>query len=169
MSKEDKQRLLSWWESLDNKRGERAELRRLESPDDIALNPAFYRFLWQMPPWKAQCKNYRSSIWDYAMVAGAVARIKRNNKEKKFAKSLGDSVNGRPVMSELRFKQLLKSRRHEEFFRRICRGIALLNGDVHIIDLAQGILDWSYEQRVGLHSAPYNRPAVYWAMDYYGG
>lgn len=166
LKSEDEQKALAgWWRWLDNNRGERAVLRRAASAEDILLTPAFARFLEFMPArWSSP-----QHLFNSAMVAGLLARVKEDNPKNTFAKALALPKQGgsKAAMSELRFLQLQKSRDPDEFFLRISRAIALLGGTVHILSLADGILHWLQEHRHIIDREPSKRLAVRWATDYY--
>lgn len=87
---EDYHRLLSWWESLDNNRGDRARLRRAERPDDVLLTEPFFRFMQQMPEEWANPKNLFSS----AIVAGALSHVKEHLSSGTFATQLAFPKQG---------------------------------------------------------------------------
>jgi CRISPR system Cascade subunit CasB len=162
---EEQKALTAWWHWLDDNRGERAVLRRASTADDILLTPAFAKFLEFMPKsWKTPQR-----LFDSAMVAGLLARVKEDNHKNSFAKALAlpKQVGGKAAMSELRFLQLQKSRDPDEFFRRASRAIALLGGSVHILSLADGVLHWLMEHRRVINREPSKRLAVRWATDYY--
>lgn len=157
--------LTAWWHWLDENRGERAVLRRAASADDILLTPAFARFLEFMPDrWRTP-----TNLFDSAMVAGLLARVKEDDRKNTFAKALALPKQGgsKAAMSELRFLQLQKSRDPDEFFLRVSRAIALLGGRAHILSLADGILHWLFEHRHVIDREPTKRLAVRWATDYY--
>jgi CRISPR system Cascade subunit CasB len=162
---DDQKALTAWWHWLDDNRGERAVLRRAAAADDILLTPAFAKFLEFMPErWKTPQR-----LFDSAMVAGLLARVKEDNRKNTFAKSLALPKQGgsKAAMSELRFLQLQKSNEPDEFFRRVSRAIALLGGSVHILSLADGVLHWLMEHRRVIEREPNKRLAVRWATDYY--
>ena len=164
---EEQKTLTAWWHWLDDNRGERAVLRRAATADDILLTPAFAKFLEFMPEsWK---KPQR--LFDSAMIAGLLARVKskEDNPKITFARALAMPRPGgsKAAMSELRFLQLLKSRDPDEFFRRASRAIALVDGSVHILSLADGVLHWLMEHRRVIDREPSKRLAVRWATDYY--
>lgn len=168
ISEADAEKLKSWWSWLDENRGDRAPLRRADNPDDILLTPAFAHFLQQMPSrWAAG--EAVLPITDAAMVAAVLSRVKNPDDSKSFAKALASPKEGgsKAVMSELRFQQLQKSRTPEDFFRRVCRAVALLNGKANITDLADSILHWLHEFRTAPASKPQQRLAVKWASEYY--
>ncbi|WP_257279965.1 type I-E CRISPR-associated protein Cse2/CasB [Endozoicomonas sp. ISHI1] len=171
LNEQDQKALLSWWESLPNNRGERAQLRRVSSSDDILLTSAFAHFLRQMPGyWGVRPGERGINLADAAMVAAVLARVKEHNENNSFATSLAmpKEKGGKAAMSELRFQQLQKSRTEQEFFTRICRVVNLLGGKVNILSLADSILHWLSEFWLAPASRPQDRLAVIWASEYYG-
>lgn len=170
LNDQDVASLKKWWAWLDDNRGDRAQLRRAENPDDILLTPAFSHFLQSMP--ESWAKGEKLPITDMAMIAAVVARVKRDEpKDSKvtFARALAQPKEGgsKAAMSELRFQQLQKSRTPEDFYLRICRAVSLLGCKVNIASLADDIAHWLAEFRYGPASKPADRLAVRWATDYY--
>ncbi|MBL4826994.1 MAG: type I-E CRISPR-associated protein Cse2/CasB [Spongiibacteraceae bacterium] len=163
----EREKLLAWWKTLEDNRGERAVLRRTSCVDDVLLTPAFARFLAMMP--SGWSESYR--LFDSAMVAGLLARVKTNEKDKKktFATALAmpGKQGCKAVMSGLRFQQLQKSRDVDEFFLRMSRAIALLGGQVNLLSMADGVLHWLKEHLQTVDKIPHKRLAVRWANDYY--
>ncbi len=170
---QDAKALQKWWRWLDDNRGDRAQLRRIHSPDEALLSPAFARFLQAMPAsWREgkTSKGTALNFFEMALIAASIARIKKEpKKEQSFAASLAAPKEGgsNAAMSELRFQQLQKSHTPEDFFTRICRAISLVRGDVNVASLADDIAHWLVEYRYGPASQPQNRLAVRWASDYY--
>ncbi|MGZ8942242.1 MAG: type I-E CRISPR-associated protein Cse2/CasB [Methylobacter sp.] len=180
----EKLALQSWHAGLDENRGDRARLRRAESPEDILLTDAFFRFLSKMvkasPNWQKNKPMLMS-----ASIAGALSHVKADkqtlsriysNKESdvpkktaSFAEQLATQPEGKSKapMSELRFQQLQKSTSIDDFYRRIIRAIRLLDGNVNIPSLANDIIHWhlEFEQQFDRH--PAKRLAVRWATDYF--
>lgn len=156
-----------WWNSLDDNRGDRAQLRRAQSPDDILLTPAFAHFLQLLPKEWVEV----AMLSDLAMVAAVLARVKTDVLDERatLAKNLATPKEGggKAVMSELRFQQLQKSRTPQDFFTRLCRAVQLLGGRANVVLLTQDILHWLAEYRYGPSSKPEQRLAVRWASDYY--
>ena len=169
-SEEERKALLTWWQSLENNRAERAQLRRISNSNDVLLTPAFGKFLRQMPAyWGVGPGEQGIGLADAAMVATVLARVKEHKEDNSFATSLAQpkEKGGKAAMSELRFQQLQKSRTEQEFFTRICRAVDLLGGRVNILSLADSILHWLTEFRFAPATRPQNRLAVKWASDYY--
>lgn len=158
----DPDQLIKWWLSLDDNRGLRARLRRVDRPDDALLTEAFFNFLEYLPSRWAESNHLYAS----ALVASALAQVRHNLPGKSFAAQLGGGEDV-AIMSELRFRQLIKSRTPEEFFRRLVRAIRMLDGGVNILSLTDGILRWYDEYQYAPDRNPVNRISVLWARDYY--
>ncbi len=177
-------RLQDWHEWLNGNRGDRARLRRAESPEDILLTDAFFHFLeWmaRVPDW-----SQKTPLLAKACVAGALSHVKADKqtpsrihnstnggdapkKAASFAEQLATPLEGKSKapMSELRFQQLQKSPSVDDFYRRIIRAIRLLNGNVNIVSLADDIIRWHQEFNQPLGRYPSQRLAVRWATDYF--
>lgn len=178
---EDIQAIQQWHESLNKNRGDRARLRRADSPEDILLTEAFFHFLQKMP----DSDMWRKDLAISACVAGALSQVKtdrqtnsriRNKKDSdkpkvmaSFAEQLATphENKGKAPMSELRFQQLQKSPSSEDFYRRIIRAVQLLKGQVNIVSLAHDIIQWHKEFKHPAGYSPANRLAVRWATDYF--
>jgi len=178
---EDIQAIQRWHKWLDDNRGDRARLRRADSPEDILLTEAFFHFLQQMP----DSDIWRKDLAVSACVAGALSQVKidrqtvsriSNKKDTEKAKAIASfaeqlatplETRGKAPMSELRFQQLQKSPSPEDFYRRIIRAIQLLKGQVNIISLAHDIIQWHKEFEHPASHSPTNRLAVRWATDYF--
>lgn len=158
-------KLLEWWTWLEDNRGDRARLRRVECPDDALLTAAFSRFLAAMPESWSEPGHLPAS----ALVAAIVAQVKDHHPAASFAKQLATPKEGaeKPRMSELRFQQLQKSHDPAEFFRRLLRAVRILDGNVNILSLTNDILHWMAEYRQGVDRNPQKRLAFCWANDYY--
>jgi len=169
LDQEDCSALLSWWNWLDDNRGDRAILRRANSPDDVLLTSAFAHFLQKMPS-KWSDNKHSLPLTDAAMVAAIIARVKIHDATRtSFAKALASPKEGgsKAAMTELRFQQLQKSRTPEDFFSRLSRAVDLLGRKTNILSLADDTLHWLNEHRFGPSSKPMERLAVRWASDYY--
>jgi len=180
LSFEEQKTLQRWQRWLDDNRGDRARLRRAERPEDILLTDAFFHFLEKMPgDWRERVPMFTS-----AAVAGLLSHVKEDSqilsevfppKDKKKSKKMasfaeqlaGPSKRKKPLMSELRFQQLQKSRTTDDFYRRVLRAIRLLDGKVNIPSLANDIIHWHWEFDNQVDRKPTNRLAVRWATDYF--
>jgi CRISPR system Cascade subunit CasB len=158
--KQDREKLMTWWQRLDDNRADRAILRRTTCVDDVLLTSAFAHFLKVMPPGWSDANH----LFGSAMVAGLLARIKVNSSDS-LAKAL--ALRRKTKSTDLRFRQLQKSRNEDEFFLRMTRAIALIDGQVDVISVADSALLWLKEQREMPDKNPQRRLAVRWAFDYY--
>ena len=137
---EEKQgELLAWWKLLRDSqelRGARAQLRRCGSPEEAALHPETYR-VQQIVGWA----RYEAA----ATIAGILSHIESGENDpaplgEKLAKPA--ESGGSSPFSENRFRQLLKSRDLEEFYRNLRRAIQVLRGVVNPVRVADVILAW---------------------------
>jgi len=170
-----------WHHGLDEKRGDRARLRRAERAEDALLTEAFFSFQQMM---SAEWRDSKP-VFSSAAVAGLLSHVKEDRQQASkgyqpkdkdkprrkasFAEQLATPPVGgkKPPMSELRFQQLQKSRTTDDFYRGIIRAIRLLDGRVNIISLAGDILHWHQEFTNQPDKYPANRLAVRWATDYF--
>lgn len=162
-------RLLAWRKSIDEKPGERARLRRAESPDDVLLSEPFFNFLQKMPETWSEPGHLPASALVAAVLAHANAHEKGQYETISFAAQLATPKDSgdKPRMSELRFQQLQKSHDPTELFRRLLRAVRMLDRNVNMLSLANDILHWMHEYRKGVDRNPQNRLAFCWACDYY--
>lgn len=138
---EKRSELLIWWKSLEDSKGSRAQLRRCASPEAAALHPETYRVR-PIVPWA----SYEAA----ATIAGILPHVKAGENDatpigSKLAKPL--VPGGSAPFSETRFRQLLKSRDWDEFYRNLRRAVQLLRGVVNPVRVADLILAWDRESR----------------------
>ena len=159
---DDHSKLLSWWSSLKKNPGWRAELRRAETPVDVLLCEGFKYLYSGMNGYWTNEKN----LLGLATVAGVIAHIETDN-GKSFAETCA-SGDEKPVVSELRFSQIQKSRTIDEIYIRMIRAIHMLNKTVSPISVADNILHWIKEMVNGeIDSDPHSRILVRWGLDYF--
>lgn len=161
--------LLAWRKSIDEKPGERARLRRAESPDDVLLLEAFFNFLQRMPEEWSEPAHLPAAALIAAVLAHANMHEMNQYEATSFAAQLATAKDGgeKPRMSELRFQQLQKSHDPTEFLRRLVRAVKMLDHNVNLFSLANDILHWMHEYRKGVDRNPQKRLAFNWASDYY--
>jgi CRISPR type I-E/ECOLI-associated protein CasB/Cse2 len=162
--------LSNWHKLLNDNRGDRARLRRAESPEDILLTSAFFNFLQKMP--ETFLKNYSDErrFGILATIAGLVSHVETPDGSASFATQLATPPKGKnkPPMSELRFQQLQKSPTIDDFYRRMIRAIRLLGKSVNVSSLANDIIHWHDEFKANVdYRNPKDRLAVRWATDYF--
>ena len=139
-----------WWRSLDDSRGDRAELRLCGSLAEVAFTPAYHRL--------RQAVFRCGAVHDegLALVAGLAARVKSNAVGSTVAEQMATGkADGSARVSGLRFRRLLKMKGQEELFTAFGRIIALLGGSVNLHSLAQSMYFWN------------DRTRKQWAFYYY--
>ena len=165
-------KLQRWWEELQeigenprkrNMRGERAILRRAETPTEVMLSPLYYEV-------SALLKDIKGeNALALAIAVGILSHVRKKGVNGTFATQLGTPKEGstKPVMSELRFQQLVKSNNPEEFYRRLIRAVHLLGKSANIMSLVENIFHWVKEHKFGKSQNPQKSLVVQWAGDYF--
>ena len=145
------QRLLEWWQALEDNRGDRAALRRASSIEQVMFNPGFHR-LWR----KLKDTRWRRAE-RVALIAALAARVKDHDPRRSFATQLGSPPSGREkaALSGLRFRRLLQVNEPDELLQACSRAIAICAGRVNLTSLAESVYWWNDGVR------------KQWAFDYY--
>lgn len=122
------------WMDIQQNRGERAELCRAKSLNDIILLPVFQRTCLRFKPFFQKEEN-----WEYrlAAVIGLLAHVRETTSEK-IAKQMAGNP---PIVSELRFRRLLQKDRRDLFVTMI-RVLRILNNQANLYDLANSVYYW---------------------------
>lgn len=127
--------LHKWWVELQSNQGDRAELCRAKSVEDVILLPVFHR----------TCQRFRYLFqgqvnWEYrfAAVIGLMAHVRTPSNQK-----LAEQMAGkpRPTVSELRFRRLLQ-RDRKELYVTLIRVLRMLGNRSNLHDLANSIYYW---------------------------
>lgn len=151
-------------------RGVRAVLRRCDSAEAAMLTQGF-RELWSMLPKTTKEADYRDEklqVW--SCVALIAAELREEKRGASLAMRLGQQKEqtAKPLMSELRFQQLLSCQTPEEFIQRLRRALALADKkDVSVVLLASVIALWWREHRGRLSAKPTQRLGFVLANDYF--
>lgn len=144
------QAITAWWQDLDKKRGDRAELRRCSTLAEVAFTPAYHRLR------RAVAKFGPVNADALALVAGLAARVKNNLPGNTLAEQMATGkADGSARVSGLRFRRLLKVKESEELFTAMTRVVALLGGTVNLQSLAGSTYYWN------------DRTRKQWAFEYY--
>lgn len=121
--------ILSWWKSLKEDSGGKAELRRAHNPTEVVFLSAYHRLY---GTYGADSVNKE----DLACVAGLCAHIKENG-ERELATQMAVEI------SSLRFKKLLAIKDREDLYHAMVRIIRQLKGVVNVVDLAKTVYWWN--------------------------
>jgi CRISPR system Cascade subunit CasB len=133
--------ILSWWNSLKEDKGGRAELRRAHNPAEVVFLPAYHRLY-------GKCDASNINKEALACVAGLCAHVKENRGEK-FAEQMAADVSG------LRFRKLLAIKDREDLYHAMIRVIRQLGGAVNVVDLAKTVYWWNEKTKKELAYAYY--------------
>lgn len=157
--------LRKWHNGLQEKRGERASLRRSTTVNEVCLAEGFRPLLMQTHTlWKIEGEEWRFTA--LALVAALAADVKTIDERQPFAAQLAT------VMSGIRFTRLSAVKTPDELLRQLRRAVKLLNDSVNLISLADDIFRWCQEYDDLLnHKRRQQRPTEFirirWALDYY--
>lgn len=146
---------IKWWQELEQRRGERAQLRRCKSLYDVLLCQGFYRLL-------DGVQHNHQNAQRLALVAGVLAHVKTNVSD---SHTLGHwfGVSGKgeqkAAMSGLRFRRLMANPTHEDVYRPLIQSLALIQYKAHIPTLFDDLYFWDAEHRFGTRYR--------WTREYY--
>lgn len=148
------QALIEWWQSLNDNRRDRAELRRCSTLAEVAFTPAYHKLRLSVG------KFGQVHADGLALVAGLAARVKSNVTGDTLAEQMATpkdhgSKEGKAKVSGLRFRRLLKIKDREELFTAMGRLVALLGGAVNLQSFANSLYYWN------------DRTRKQWAFEYY--
>lgn len=138
--------LRHWWKGLEDDRSSRAMLRRCATLDDVVMSPAYQRFYRYMLTrgWPAETSEWQKD--KLASIAGLAAWIKVDtNTNLPFDMSERDG--DRSLVSELRFRALLKLETTEELFVGLRRTLPLIDGKTSVVQLANDVFWWNDKTR----------------------
>ena len=148
---------ISWWNDLNHRPGDRAQLRRAGSIADAMMVPATHRL----------ADSVRSlgmtSMRRVALLAALLAQLKEcETSGASLPESLGQKRGDQSTFSELRFRRLLQVANEDDLLLHLRRAVRILNNRVHLPSLIEAIRFWSFD--------PDKRTQMItrWACDYYG-
>lgn len=145
----------SWWKSLEDQRGDRAELRRAKTILDIVLCPAYHRLRNELI---TKGFNVYGKISEkLALIAGVLSHVRNNDEQDTIAEQMAKSKPGKAgaQVSGLRFRKLLAEQENVGLYRELIRAVKLLDNKANIISLAEAIYWWNDQTR------------RQWAFEYY--
>jgi len=139
-----------WWRSLQQRRGDRAALRRANTPTDVAFTPAFHRLAGLLREAGVQVPLE----W-LAVAASALAHVEIDESGKTLAQAMAAEKGGKARVSGMRFRRLLRVDDPEEMLVAIGRVIRLLDRGAPVARLARDLTRWN------------DRTKKRWASEYY--
>lgn len=127
--------LQKWWTDLQERNGDRAELRRAETVTDVILLPAFQRACLRFKPFFKEEEQWEERL---AAILGLMAHIRHTNPEQTLALQMAGSP---PVVSELRFRRLIQRDRADLYVSMI-RVLRMLGNKANLHDVANSVYYW---------------------------
>jgi len=132
--------LRNWWQELDNKKGEKAALKRAGSLTEVVFCPAYHRLLRTLRG--AEYSVQQSRYPKLAAITGLSARIE-DDIPGSFGAQMGALQPGdKPILSELRVRRVLASGDLEELYVLLRRALGILGGNASLSGLAFTIWQW---------------------------
>lgn len=128
--------LLDWWDSLQDDRGARAELRRCQSPDEVAITASFQRLCQKMRPFFASERGWEGRL---AAIAGLAAQVREHKPGRSLAVQMTEGTP--PAVSELRFRRLLQ-RERVDLYPALIRILRMLDNEADLMELACAVYYW---------------------------
>lgn len=128
--------LLNWWKELEERRGDRAELRRADNPTEVVFSQAYHRFYQRVRLPKKE---------ELALIAGLCAHVKDHSAVAGIAEQMAMGQD-KAAVSGLRFRRVLAISDRDDLYHAMIRIIRLLGGAVNIYDLAKSMYWWNDER-----------------------
>lgn len=134
--------LLHWWQGLEEDRASRAVLRRCATLDQVTLSDAYQRFYRYMLAcgWPENASGWQRD--KLAAIAGLLAHIKTDDTQRLPIK-MSELAGDRPLVSELRFRDLLKVETTDDLFISLRRSLPLMGYQASIEQLAHDVYWWN--------------------------
>lgn len=157
--------VVKWWSNLQGPRftGERAMLRRLKSPNEVALQGNYFTLLESVLEIE-EAEIFRGAITSrLPLIAGVLAHVEQDTPGCPVAKAMGMKKQGsdRPVMSDLRFRRLLRTEDSPELYIMMIRIIRMLGNKADVKDLVQSLYFWNDQTRKSWASQYYLQKDIY--------
>lgn len=143
-----------WWGKLNP--GQRAILRRARNSDQVAFEQTYFTLLNKLRSLENPVAITRSLSWNLPIVAGVLAhvRIDIDDSHQSVPKSMRGSGSN-AVVSDLRFRRLLRVEDQTELYNMMIRMIHMLGNKANVVNLAESLFFWNDQTRKR------------WASEYY--
>lgn len=139
--------LQGWWQGLEDDRASRAILRRCATLDDVVLSAAYQRFYRTMLAYNCWPEDARDWQRDkLAAIAGLLAHVNTDDTQRLSVK-MSELAGDKPLLSELRFRDLLKIETTDDLFVSLRRALPLVGHQASIHQLARDVYWWGDETK----------------------
>jgi CRISPR system Cascade subunit CasB len=134
--------LRQWWSKLENDRGTRAMLRRCSTLDEVVMSPAyqhFYRYMLACG-WPGDAAERQN---DKLAAIAALAAMVKDDDTADLPFRMSEKEFERPLLSELRFRALLKIDTTDELLTGLRRALPLIGHKTNLVRLAHDVYWWN--------------------------
>lgn len=157
--------VVKWWSMIQGPRlnGERAMLKRCKSPDEVALQSIYYTLLESVLELE-EVEMFRGVITTrLPLIVGVLVHVEQDTPGCPVAKAMGMKKQGsdRPVLSDLRFRRILRTEDSSELYISMIRIIKMLGNKADVKDLIQSLYFWNDQTRKGWASQYYLQKDMY--------
>lgn len=133
--------LLTWRKELAKHTAARAELRRAQTPMDVAQVGFYHVLIRSLREADYNVNSYNADA--VAVTAALVARIRYHNGNSSFAAQMAkEKQKGVPFISIMRLKRIFAAEEPEDVIRELSSAIRIMGDRANIIDLADGVVNW---------------------------
>lgn len=158
--------IFEWWKDLQapKKSGPRAALRRARNPDTVATHPEYFELFRNLS--NSELPGYIKNRLSYRLplVAGVLSHIREDEPGRSMAAKMGSSEKqgtDRPVVSDLRFRRLLRTEDDNEMYLMMIRMIRMLDNKANVKDAAISVFTWDEKTRKKWASRYYLKRDIY--------
>lgn len=128
--------VVRWWQSLKDRPGDRATLRRCHEPIEVVFAPPYHRLWRGLPP-----EDRRVSRERLAALAGVLSWVDTDTPTVPFAEHLA-KLRGSSPSAQSRFRRLMVVTTADELQQQVTRVVRLCGGSANIADLALSFRYW---------------------------
>ncbi|MCB1146838.1 MAG: type I-E CRISPR-associated protein Cse2/CasB [Leptospiraceae bacterium] len=141
--------LNEWFNKLQHRAGDRAQLRRCAKPQAVAFVPVYFEFLNDFnKAFKEDNQDYSPRLDRLQAVFGLLSHIKNITANKNSGELMSVKNGDNERVSKSRFQKILRIDNLDDLFTTLVRTIRLTDGEANIYDLSQLIYFWGdYSKR----------------------
>jgi len=133
--------LMTWRKELAKHTAARAELKRAQTPFDVAQVGFYHLLIRRLREAGYSVNSFNSDR--VAVAAALVARLRYHNGHSTFAKQMSEPRRGAPLISKIRLKRILAAEEDEDIIRELSSVIRIMGDRANITDMADGVVNWN--------------------------
>lgn len=153
-----------WWQHLKDDSGNRAMLRRARNPDDVAIQYEYLNLFNKLAVSDIPEPVKKGLSYRLPLIAGILSHVKVDDESQPVAYVLGSTVSrgsARPLLSDLRFRRLMRTEEDGELFIMMIRIVKMMSGKANVKDLSESIFFWNESTRKRWASQYYLQKNIY--------